>query len=341
MDRITGCKLAKNLSDSGYLDDNPRISCVAAVPQWLLHRLGLNESIFVIANPAAGRGRALQLVAELRACFADRQVGGIYETQKRGDEARLSHRALENGATTLVVVGGDGTCTRVATAILTAAGHRCRLAVLPAGTGNDIAKTLGVDEYTPEQIAELVSSSKSSRIDVGFADGHYFLNSCGFGFDASVLAATKKVRFLKGDAVYIYAALAQLFTYRGISVSVDRTPDSARRNMLMVTVSNGQSLGGAFRIAPHASVVDGELDVGFFSDSNIFERVRIFAGAFRGTHLGLASVRAGKVRTIALTFSEPPAMEIDGELRHATNSTVKIECIPRALSVFAAPDALV
>lgn len=314
---------------------------MAAVPQWLLHCAGLNESIFLIANPAAGRGRALKLLAALRACFADREVGGIYETQKRGDEARLSRRALENGASTLVVVGGDGTCTRVATAILTAADNRCRLAVLPAGTGNDIAKTLGVDEYTPEQVAELVLSNKSSRIDVGVADGHHFLNSCGFGFDASVLAATKKVRFLKGDAVYIYAALAQLFTYRGISVSADGTPDSARRNTLMVTVSNGQFLGGAFRIAPRASVVDGELDVGFFSASNIIERVRVFAGAFRGTHLGLTSVRTAKVRTMALNFSEPPEMEIDGELRHATTSTVKIECIPRALSVFAAPGALV
>jgi diacylglycerol kinase (ATP) len=105
----------------------------------------------------------------------------------------------------------------------------------------------------------------------------------------------------------------------------------------MLTVSNGRYLGGAFRIAPHASVTDGELDVGFFGDTSLVGRVRIFAGAFRGTHLGLPSVESRRVKNMTLRFSEPPMMEVDGELRQARSSTVNIECLPRALSVIAAP----
>ena len=302
--------------------------------------MSLAERTCAIVNPSAGRGRAKRLLSEIRSRFAYISESDIALTVASGDEERLAVRAVDNNCTTIIVVGGDGTCSRVASAILRR-GSQCRVAVVPCGTGNDFAKTLGVSDFTPEDVATLVAREKTSHMDVGHIDGHYFLNSCGFGFDASVLAATKHVRFLKGDAVYIYSALAQLFTYRGSSVSVDGAHDSARRNMLMVTVSNGQYLGGAFRIAPHASVIDGELDVGFFSDSNIIERVRIFAGAFRGTHLGLPSVKTVKVQTMTLGFREPPAMEIDGELRHATSSTVKIECIPRALSVIAAPRALV
>jgi diacylglycerol kinase (ATP) len=214
------------------------------------------------------------------------------------------------------------------------------LAVVPSGTGNDFAKTLGISGLSMDQIAALVAGEESALIDVGVADDNYFLNSCGFGFDASVLAATKRVRFLKGNAVYIYAALAQLFSYRGISVSSDGAVDSAKPPTLMVTVSNGQWLGGAFRIAPHASVIDGKLDVGFFSDSSIFQRVHLFAAALRGTHLGLPSVKATRTQGMTLKFAEPQAMEVDGELRQARATSVKIECLPRALSVVAAPGAI-
>jgi diacylglycerol kinase family enzyme len=107
----------------------------------------------------------------------------------------------------------------------------------------------------------------------------------------------------------------------------------------MLTVSNGQFLGGAFRIAPGASVLDGLLDVGLFSDSNVVERLRIFARAFRGTHPGLRSFDAKRVREVTLEFADAPMMEVDGELRRARSATVKLECVPRALSVIAAPGA--
>jgi diacylglycerol kinase (ATP) len=145
------------------------------------------------------------------------------------------------------------------------------------------------------------------------------------------------VRFLKGDAVYIYSALRQLFTYRGARVSVDSGASSDARQMLMLTVSNGRYLGGAFRIAPHASVTDGQLDVGFFGDTGVIGRMRIFAGALRGTHVDLPAVETRRETTITLGFPEPPMMEVDGELRRAQSSTVTIECLSRALRVIAAP----
>lgn len=297
------------------------------------------ERTCVIANPSAGRGKAKRLLSEIRSRFAGITESNVALTTARGDEEGLAVRAIDDHCTTIIVVGGDGTCSQVAGAILQRR-SRCRLAVVPCGTGNDFAKTLGVSDYSPADIAELVEQGETSAIDIGVVDGHYFLNSCGFGFDASVLEATKRVRFLRGDAVYIYSALAQLFTYRGIAVSADGAAVSRGRNTLMVTVSNGQWLGGAFRIAPQASVTDGELDVGFFRDSNIFDRAKLFAGAFRGTHLGMPSVKTSKMRSITLTFSEPPSMEVDGELLRARSASVKIACLPRALRVVAAPGAI-
>lgn len=296
--------------------------------------------ICIVANPAAGRGRAVATIAKVRENFAPLNFHSLTLTERSGDEESLASSALDDGCDLIVAVGGDGTCSRIANAILHT-GSSCAMAVVPCGTGNDFAKTLGVQRFGPEQIASLIGESQASPIDVGRFDDNYFLNSCGFGFDPSVLEATQRARFLKGDAVYIWSALKQLFTYRGVDVSV--SDDDARptqRHLLMLTVSNGQFLGGAFHIAPRASVVDGLLDVCLLSDSNIFERVQIFAAAFRGTHVGLRSVETRRVDVMNLSFVEPPMMEIDGELHRARSAAVRIECVPRALNVIAAPGAL-
>ena len=276
----------------------------------------------------------------VRPAFAAHGIDKVYESTGPGDEERLAVGAVRDGMQTIVAVGGDGTCGRIANAILRS-GAQCHLAVVPAGTGNDFAKTLGVNKYSPAQVAELIVRGDAKQIDVGLADGHYFLNSCGFGFDASVLEATSRVRLLKGDAVYIYSALRQLFTYRGIEVSVSGASGVKSGSMLMVTVSNGRWLGGAFKIAPQASVLDGKLDACFLGDSSVMRRVRLFLGAMRGTHIGMPSVSAAAVQDLTLTFPDSPLMEIDGELRRAQSRTVNVKCVPRALAVVAAPGALV
>lgn len=293
----------------------------------------------MIVNPAAGRGVARATLPLVRSAFAARGIDNVYESTAPGDEENLAARAIRDGVQTIVAVGGDGTCGRIANVILNS-GTACRFAVVPTGTGNDFAKTLGMARLEPEQIADLVVREASKQIDVGAAAGFFFLNSCGFGFDAAVLEASNRVRFLRGYAVYIYSTLAQLFTYRGADVSAKWDSRSERKPMLMAIVSNGRYLGGAFRIAPRASVTDGKLDVCMFGDVSLWRRPSLFRAAIRGTHTDIPSVSAVQTREITFTFAEPPAMEIDGELRRATSRTVRVECIPRALSVIAAPGAI-
>lgn len=298
--------------------------------------------ISLIINPTAGRGAGRADLAGIEALFCSAAEASVAYTGARGDEAVLTERAIASGATTIVAVGGDGTCSRVADAIVR--GNRpCTLAVVPRGTGNDFAKTIGVAKYSPAAIAHLVLNTEPTRIDVGIADGHHFLNSCGFGFDAAVLEASNSVRFLKGDAVYIYSALRQLFSYRGIDISSREAGPAAwslSGRMLMATVSNGKSLGGAFQIAPDASVTDGKLDACFIANTRAINRMRLFAAALRGRHLGMPGVTARAVTGLNLSFEASPAMEMDGELRTARGRTVELSCLPRALAVVAAPGAL-
>jgi diacylglycerol kinase (ATP) len=298
----------------------------------------LNQKVCIIVNPAAGRGRAHRILREIESAAGDERAQSILTTRAAGDEERLTDEALERGAQTIVVVGGDGTFSKIAQRILVT-GRECALALIPSGTGNDIAKTLAVYGATPEQVLRLVARGNIARIDAGRVDQHYFINTCGFGFDSSVLEATSNVRFLKGDALYIYSALAQLFSYRGVDVRFDGPSGARSQEILMAIAANGRSLGGAFRIAPQASVTDGKLDFSVFSDANVWGRIRLFAGALRGKHLTLPGVTHFQTGRISLTFRNAPTMEVDGELRKAASRTVTIECVPRALSVIAAPGA--
>lgn len=294
----------------------------------------------MIVNPVAGRGGIRGAIPHIREVFAARGVTAFFETTHPGEEKTLAEAAIADGATTIVAVGGDGTCSGIANGILQS-GATCRLALIPFGTGNDFAKTLGVSDHRPEKIADLVMNGRETRIDVGIADGRHFLNSCGFGFDAAVLDASNRVSFLKGNALYIYTAITKLFTYRGTDVLVSGAAGVEDGEMLMVTVSNGRFLGGAFKIAPTASVLDGELDVCFFRDAGAVQRARLFAGAMRGTHLRMHAVSSAKIERLTLTFGANPAMEMDGELRIAESTSVEVSVVPSALSVLAAPGALV
>jgi len=309
-----------------------------AVPRQIISITnGLGADAEVIFNPAGRGGAAQALLPEVIQHFGEAGIS-VRETRAPGDEERFASEAIGRGVTTIVVVGGDGTCSNVANAILRER-SQCRLAVVPAGTGNDFVKTLGIRNHSIPEIVGLVSRGGATSIDVGVADGRYFINSCGFGFDASVLEATGRVKFLKGDALYIYAALAQLFTYRGVPVGVDRGVLPSDRELLMATVSNGRFLGGAFRIAPDASVTDGELDICLIGNASVRQRIRLFAAAMRGTHSRFPAVEMFKSSSLLLSFSVPPSIELDGELRQAASREVRISCVPRALRVIAAPGA--
>src|SRR3954466_15993401 len=120
----------------------------------------------MVVNPTAGRGRAARILPEVKRAFDRIGTSAVFETEGPGDEDRVALAALELGFTTIVVVGGDGTCSRVASVVLEQR-KRCSLAVVPVGTGNDFAKTLGVSGYAAADVARLVERQESTTIDVG------------------------------------------------------------------------------------------------------------------------------------------------------------------------------
>lgn len=292
------------------------------------------RTIRVIANPAAGWGRAAGALPAIRVALAEHGIEDVRLTAFAGDEARLAREAIDDGVDTVIAVGGDGTWSQVGGALV---GSACRLVPIAVGTGNDFAKTLALPARDARAMARLAVDGSDVAIDVGRVDDTLFLNVAGFGFDAAVIAALAGGSRLRGDASYVAAALRQLFVYRGLAVQMPGEPSA--RNRLLLVFANGRHYGGSFRIAPEASLTDGRLDAVAIGDASPLRRARLFAAAIRGAHLALPEVESSRGTAWTIRFGAPPIYEADGELRRAAGAVVQVACLPRALHVISASRA--
>jgi diacylglycerol kinase (ATP) len=295
----------------------------------------MSHQVCVIVNPASGRGSGARALPAIRGAFSGVGVSEVRLTSAKGDEAAQARRALDDGFDTIVACGGDGTWGNVASAIIAAgAGRQARLALIATGTGNDFAKTVGAPARDFAATARLAIDGADMPVDVGRVEGKHFLNVSGFGFDIAVLEDIERIAWLKGDLLYLYSALRQLFTYGGVNVGIAsaRTRREPRPHLMLI-VANARNFGGSFKIAPGASVTDGKLDAISIHDAPPLARMRLFAAATKGTHVMAREVLVEQAPSFTLEFAEPPAFETDGEYQRASSALVQIDCVPCALRV--------
>ncbi|MEO7361371.1 MAG: diacylglycerol kinase family protein, partial [Gemmatimonadaceae bacterium] len=272
-------------------------------------------------------------------------VGGasLLLTNARGDETRCTREALEQGATTIVVLGGDGTVSQVACELVRQQ-SKVPLAVFGAGTGNDFAKSLTAPIHNFVAMSQLIANAHTIAIDAGRVDDSVFVNSAGFGFDAAVVALTNHPGARTGKFMYVLTALQQLCRYGGFDARIfagtnnspHGQPAISRKSTvrwLTLVFANGGYFGGAFRIAPEAAVSDGLLDAVFVRNASSWRRISVFGRALSGAHTGQPEVEIHRNSSWTLEFSAPPVYQVDGELRQAASTTVIVSVFPDALRI--------
>ena len=296
----------------------------------------MQERACVIVNPAAGRGRGAKMLPSISGAFANEGIADVKATLAKGDEARLATEAIANGCTTIVIVGGDGTLSNVANVILHS-GRDVRLAVMPAGTGNDFAKLLGTSKVDVAALARLCRTSEAQRVDAGKVEDVYFVNCCGFGFDVAVLEGIARNSRLRGNSVYVYTALMELFGYPGVNIGVSSQASTRASELhLLLAIANASYFGGTFEIAPGAIATDGMLDAVSILNVAPWKRIGVLAAAIRGKHERYRECVRERASTFTVSFAVPPTYEADGELHHAQTPTVTVSSCPGALRVVAA-----
>jgi len=233
------------------------------------------------------------------------------------------------GARVLAVVGGDGSVSHAARGLVET-NSKTPLAIFSAGTGNDFAKSIGAPVHDVPAMVARIAQRHTRAVDVGYVDDVPFVNAAGFGFDVEVLERMRTPGLLRGTAAYVNTALGALIGYRGFRA---RLRDDAEREQLMLVFANGRYFGGAFHIAPAASLDNGLLDVVSIGNASPFRRLALFAKVFKGTHLAEREVLHHRVERYRVSFEAPPAFEADGELHRARRAQVEVSVRPGALQV--------
>lgn len=250
--------------------------------------------------------------------------------------------ALRSRPHAFVVVGGDGMVNLAANVL---AGSKVALGIVPSGTGNDMARGLGVPHDDAEAAIRLLGESLQREprvIDAGRirwteADGsageRMFAGSLSAGFDAIVNDRANRMRHPKGPSRYTIAMLAELLTLKPLRYRVTLDGETLDERALLVSVGNNSSLGGGMRFAPDALLDDGEFDVMIVRPLSRLSFLRIFPRVFSGTHTTDPRVVMRRAKRIRLEVDAPITAYADGE--RIGPMPVEIDVIPGALRVLA------
>lgn len=239
-----------------------------------------------------------------------------YLTTGPKDGTAQAQKAIAEGCERVAAIGGDGTVNEVANALV---GTSTALAVIPAGTGNDYARTLGTPG-DPVEAARLAFEGPTKLVDVGEVTGHRcFVNIAGVGFDAEVMtrfnSPSKLWRALPVKARYYLSILRTFAGYKGVKAVVqgdDQQVDVG--NLLLLAVGCAQFYGAGMHVLPTASLQDGLFDVVWGEDVRLSELNKLMALIYKGEHIGHPNVRHLQCRTLRIETQPATRFHLDGDV---------------------------
>jgi len=296
--------------------------------------------VALLMNPAARAGAhtgaAMRTAERLRA--AGHRVS-VISGGSATESSALLRTALDLGTDAVVVAGGDGT---VSLAIQQLAGGDVPLGIVPAGTGNDLANTLGMRDLDADAAADAVIAGDTRTIDlarVTRADGTSVLYGTvlASGFDSKVNDRANRMRWPRGHMRYNIAILVEFMRLRGIPFEIELELEGGTREriageLVMATVGNGRSYGGGIPICPDADLEDGLLDVTLVRPAGRLKLLRLLPRVYRGTHTSIDEVSTYRARSARLASAGVTAYA-DGD--PLGSLPLHVEVVPRALRVFA------
>jgi len=282
-----------------------------------------------IVNPRSGTQR-VKRVEEAAARWLDaaRISHEIRTTTRAGHGTDIAREAGRDGAFGVVAVGGDGSVADAAMGVL---GTGTRLAILPKGSGNGLARSLRIP-LSERGALSLINVGATVHMDVGYANDRPFLSNAGVGFDALIAQAfAQSVR--RGFQAYAGLVTRHLWAYRAQEVILTLDDEPPRRERaFMLSVANGQQFGYGFRIAPNASWTDGLLDVVVLRAFPRIFGAGLVMRAMAGTLLQSPYVRCYRARRVVVSHPGLAALQTDGDAQSCAGEVVfRVE--PGALQI--------
>jgi YegS/Rv2252/BmrU family lipid kinase len=269
----------------------------------------------VIINPISGTGgrpdaarqRAEQAASLLAARGRDAE---ILVTERGGHARELATACLDRGIDLVIAWGGDGTVNEVASGLVF---RTATMAVIPSGSGNGLARELGVPLDPPGAFATAIDG-RTRVIDCGELDRRLFFNVAGLGLDARVahaFAANGLVR--RGFRRYLEIAAREIFTYTPDEHTIVADGRAVRSRALLVALANARQYGNGALIAPNARIDDGKLDVVVIDHRPVWQTLVHVPKLFNGRIGSIAGVSMMTAAAVEITSERPAVYHVDGE----------------------------
>ncbi len=260
-------------------------------------------SYLVVINPSAGGGkgaregeRVIDYLQKKNLPFYKVSGASISDSLKQVDQAISSQKF-----STLVAVGGDG----LIHALLERISHNnLTLLAIPAGTGNDFAKSVGMHKKSVENIFASLTRMQPKVIDLGLAKGpgyeKYFVQILSSGFDAHVNDRANHFKRVKGRFKYVIAVLAELSLFKSLEYSIKWDGKILTQRAMMVIVANGSNYGGGMKICPHADQSDQMLDLMYVKKVSRARLLAVFPRVFIGAHVNHPKIKFERASSFEL-----------------------------------------
>ena len=288
------------------------------------------KHIAMLVNPTSGRGKgariAPRVAARLRA--AGIEVVELITTSAE-DVPPRTREAIKTLADAVVVVSGDGTIHQV---VQEMAGENMPLGVVPAGTGNDFARALGVPLDDPEAAADKIAAGTTRAIDLLKATDRFITTIVASGFDSLVNKRANAMRWPKGHSRYTVATFAELRTFKPLGYTVTLDGEVVETDAMLVAVGTVPSYGGGLRICEGAVIDDGLLDVTIIRPVSRMTLLALFPKLSKGTHVPHPQIEQLRGRTVRL---ESPGITAYADGEPLRPLPVDIKIAPAALTVLA------
>jgi diacylglycerol kinase (ATP) len=280
----------------------------------------MSDTVFVV-NPASGNGAAGRRWPEMRERAAEHGLqGDVLLTAAPGHAAELAERAANDGASLIVVMGGDGTLNEVVNGL--AKSRTVEVALLPSGTGDDFARSFRIPGDL-EGALEIAGKGAARTLDLGRArfvgpDGaeteRYFANFAGAGISGAIARrGAETSRRLGARLAYFWATVAVFSRWKIVEMTVQADDERREGRMNEVFVANGRYAAGGMRVAPDADTSDGLLETVLIGDFSKPEFVVTFPKIYRGTHVAHRKVEVLRARRIAVDAAVSLPIVLDGE----------------------------
>lgn len=291
--------------------------------------MGLSD-IHVIWNPVAGNGAAKAVFERVRELLVRRGTDfSEAMSEYAGHAVELAHAAAAAGHKCVLALGGDGTVREVACGLI---GTETPLALLPCGTGNDLARALHIPRETDAAL-ENALGGQVRQMDAAMANDELYFNIAGFGFDVDVLDETLyyKARTKNGSLAYLQGLLASIKHMKLRKTHITWEGGEMDKDVLLIAAGNGTHFGGGMNVTPQADPFDGLLDICVIHDATKAALLTVLPRFMKGKHLGTRYVTYFRAKELTAVCEPGSRIEVDGEVMAGTPVTFRI--LPKKINV--------